>query len=700
MSVYGTLTQYLCPTIKFRTIKRKIKKNMSNSYKVDYSINKTVRNFAVRMKYIFTLVSLLLCIEAYGKPEVVVDSNKVNVISQMNFCISTLTNIISNKSMSVLEHESNQLVNNLTMEQIVGLPDIKDFRIDLLDAISKFEITEEERDLMRRLNSMKRENLKWNALANALNPTMLVTGGGNTQLQIAFQTLVSVARTAVEYKSMKGEQAQEELQAMWELRKEDLKTINDIRKTALNITFNLYEKYLLSEEDRLTEATATAFCDYIKESNAAKRLRILEDNRRTYQNMPEFYYYLGMAYADMKQYSKAKQNFLIYLDMYSKAPILRYDERSGCIALTMLAFEKTLPGQEKEKLIDIALKNLPHNSAAILQCALVYTYELRKSYFGLNLLRIGIDDPLASDRDLLFMAAAKILPLYNQFPSIRKYIYSAYNQANNIDLESYLMFLINSRSNALPKLTSCFSFDKLARKLWYCLWFCSEFNYNFHILLPKRLSWNPDNISIYIEEHDDEGLTITQMNAEYANAITEKDIDKVDCFKSNKSLKYLFVETLYGNLYRLKKNIDLEKIKNEEWPRMSEFSLSEDDIDDIVDFCEDFSADSQNEIICKNIKADFVDKDSVNGVPVRFKGLKLSYKPHHSTKQEGYYVRIIFKTGIELIYKYDSDEKKLQPYAYSYNGKMQYSNKENKEEYEHKEVGFWQRIRNFFANLF
>lgn len=542
---------------------------MSNSYKEDYGIKKTIHNFVVKMKYSFTLASLLLCIEAYSKPEIAVDSNKVNVISQMNFSISTLTNIISNKSMSVLEHESDQLVNNLTMEQIVGLPDIKDFRIDLLDAISKFEITEEERALMRRLNSMKRENLKWNALANALNPTMLVTGGGNMQLQIAFQTLVSVARTAVEYKSMKGEQAQEELQAMWELRKEDLKTINDLRKAALNITFNLYEKYLLSEDDRLTEATATAFCDYIKESNAEKRLRILEDNRRTYQNMPEYYYYLGMAYADIKQYSKAKQNFLIYLNMYTKAPILRYDERSGCIALTMLAFEKTLPNQEKEKLIDIALKNLPHNSAAILQCALAYTYELRKSYVGLNLLRLGIDDPLASDRDLLFMATAKILPLYNQFPSIKRSVYAAFNQANYIDLESYLMFLVNSRSNALPKLTSCFAFDKLARKLWYYLWLSSKFNYNFHIILPNRLSWNPDNISVYIEEHDDDGLTITQMNAEYANAITEKDIDKVDCFKANKSLKYLFVETLYGNLYRLKKNIDLEKIKNEEWPRMS-----------------------------------------------------------------------------------------------------------------------------------
>ena len=52
-----------------------------------------------------------------------------NVVVQMNYCINTLTNIIHNKSMTVLEHESDQLVNNLTMEQIIGLHEIKDFRI-------------------------------------------------------------------------------------------------------------------------------------------------------------------------------------------------------------------------------------------------------------------------------------------------------------------------------------------------------------------------------------------------------------------------------------------------------------------------------------------------------------------------------------------------------------------------------------------
>ncbi len=103
-------------------------------------------------------------------------SDKDMVIAQMNYCITTLTNIVHNKSMTVLEHESDQLLNNLTMEQIIGLYEINDFRIELLDAVSRFEITEEERALLRRLQSIKRDNMKWAALSNALDPTMLLTG--------------------------------------------------------------------------------------------------------------------------------------------------------------------------------------------------------------------------------------------------------------------------------------------------------------------------------------------------------------------------------------------------------------------------------------------------------------------------------------------------------------------------------------------
>ena len=58
-------------------------------------------------------------------------------------------------------------------------------------------------------------------------------------------------------------------------------------------------------------------------------------------------------------------------------------------------------------------------------------------------------------------------------------------------------------------------------------------------------------------------LTIRQLSPEYLNSISEDDINDVNCFKSNKNLKYLFVETIIPGTYKLKEDIDLEKIKDE-----------------------------------------------------------------------------------------------------------------------------------------
>lgn len=164
------------------------------------------------------------------------------------------------------------------MEQIIGLYEINDFRIDLLDAVSKFSITEQERNLLRRIQSIKRDNIKWAALSNALDATMLLSGNGGVGMryQLAFQTLLTAARSTVEYQTMKDEQNIEELRAMWDLRKEDLKEINEKRKEALKIVFSLYDKYHLSEKDRLTEATANNFSTYISEVNAANVLDCLK----------------------------------------------------------------------------------------------------------------------------------------------------------------------------------------------------------------------------------------------------------------------------------------------------------------------------------------------------------------------------------------------------------------------------------------
>ena len=51
-------------------------------------------------------VALTLAIIFSNVPYTFAQSDKDMVIAQMNYCITTLTNIVHNKSMTVLEHES------------------------------------------------------------------------------------------------------------------------------------------------------------------------------------------------------------------------------------------------------------------------------------------------------------------------------------------------------------------------------------------------------------------------------------------------------------------------------------------------------------------------------------------------------------------------------------------------------------------
>lgn len=640
-------------------------------------------------------------------------SEKDMVIAQMNYCITTLTNIVHNKSMTVLEHESDQLLNNLTMEQIIGLYEINDFRIELLDAVSRFEITEEERALLRRLQSIKRDNMKWAAISNALNPTMLLTGnaGPGMGYQLAFQTLLTTARSAVEYKTMQGEQNIEELRAMWDLRKEDLNTINNVRKTALSIVFSLYNKYHLSENDRLTEATANLFSNYISDPDAAKRVRLLEDHRKTYEQIAEYYYHLGMGYVDLGQYDKAKPNFVAYLNMYKKAPILRYDEKSGCIALTRLSYEKNLSNKEKEQLINIALQNLPSNSAAVLQCAMVYLYELKDEKKGFDLIRMGIDDPNASDHNLLFMAAAKLLPMMAKYPVLNMNIQTSFSKNSGINFDSYITFLINAKENAWENISKIISFNDVSYRKWYHLWIGTHLNDELHIILPERISYNVGDISIYIENHKAKKVTIQQLRTAFTEGVTLDEIEDIDCFKANKDLKYLYFETLIPDkVFMLKKNIDYEKIRKEEWPRMSEFSFSDDNddikdnteeikenIEEIIDFCKSHAPKSYDtNLECEEWGNDYINKGESNGAKIKFSGDSLRYRPYHSTKQEGYYLRIVFANGINLMYKYDSDDKDLKPYLYSVSGRTVFANIASKDEYQctiiEKKESWWEKI--------
>lgn len=631
---------------------------------------------------------------------------KTNVIMQMNYCITTLSNIIHNQSMQVFQHETDQLLNNLTMEQIVGLYEINNFRLGLLDAISRFEITEEERNLLKRIQSIKRDNAKWEALSSALGSTMLLTGGStqNVNLQMAFQALVTVARTAVEYQSLQNQQNIEELRAMWELRKEDMKTITDLRKTALEIVFNLYNKYDLKEEDRLTENLANQFSEYITMPDPAHRARLLEDNRAAFEKLASYYYYLGMAYVDMGQYRRAKSYLQTYQEMYSRNPILRYDEKTGCIALTRLAYEPTLTPEEKRTLVETALTNLPHNSAAQLQCAMVYIYELHEVQRGLQLIRSGLDDPNASDKDVLYLAAIELFPLISRYAALNEQIHGSFQRAEALQLDTYLTYLVNYHTNAWESFSGLFRFEKISRRPW--LIGARQLNPKMRILMPGRLTYQAGTMAVYIEYHDGDKVKIRQLRANLEQEVPLKKVNKVDCFKANPNLKYLFMETYVPDkVFLVKHNINTGEVMSGQYPRLSEYVLTTDDLEDIVDFCEDYAPTTRdNKFQCRKWR-EYKKKLKYDDFSVKFKGGELLYTPHHSERQSGYYLRMVFSNGIQIMYKFDKSAKKLLPYLYvDSSNRIVFADKRWQTEYldvaEPEEPGWWSRLWDKVAGWF
>lgn len=356
-------------------------------------------------KFILTTFAATICgFASFGQTT----QEKENIIVQMNYCINSLTNIANNQSMTVLTYESDQILNNLKITDIRGERELQNFRSELFDAIRNLQITEQEKDILKRVQDLKSKSLMWKSLSSALNPTMLIAGGGKPGPQIAFQAIVTAARTAVDYQATKGENEIEELQAMWELKKKELEKIGELRSNALKITFSLYDKYhFLGEWDRLTEETAKQFNDIINEPKASKRARLLKENEKKFGMLPDYYYHLGMAYlgddAEGKDanYKLAQPYLNKYLEKYRRTPIFRYDQKSGIVALTRLAYEQNLTSSKKEELIQTALKNLPNNGAALLQCALVYILELNKKDKGFELLRSGLDNNYTNTEAIL-----------------------------------------------------------------------------------------------------------------------------------------------------------------------------------------------------------------------------------------------------------------------------------------------------------
>lgn len=71
---------------------------------------------------------------------------------------------------------------------------------------------------------------------------------------------------------------------------------------------------------------------------------------------------------------------------------------------------------------------------------------------------------------------------------------------------------------------------------------------------------------------------------------------------------------------------------------------------------------------------------------VTFIGDTLAFKPYHSKAQNGYYIRIVLNNGLQVMYKYNEENKELESYLYSTHKGTTYASSEAKVDYTNKTV--------------
>ena len=324
-----------------------------------------------------------------GPPDI--DRDQQLAILQLNYCAVSLSRMVAYNNRIVLDDEYRTINTNLRLDMIKD-QEFVSFKKDLLGALNRFSINETERERLQNRHDKKARQTWRNSVSEALGGSL-----GINPLSIITNTAMSAARAAVDYSDRIDALKDEHDDKLWELKKDELIILTELRKDCLQLSWDISREYKFPDKLRLTEKEADDLVAFCKERDLAKRARIMESHESDYLAYPPFWYYLGDAYQKSGRTVEALKAYDRYDDLYQRQPIFRRDSLSGLIAMNRIVLDGTSMGEnERRKLLCRIQENLPDDGDAIVFCA-AQDYILGDAGVANDLLRRCVDEGHAAD---------------------------------------------------------------------------------------------------------------------------------------------------------------------------------------------------------------------------------------------------------------------------------------------------------------
>lgn len=274
----------------------------------------------------------------------------------------------------------------------------------------------------------------------------------------------------------------------------------------------------------------------------------------------------------------------------------------------------------------------------------------------------------------------------------------------------------------------------------YGIWGKPILKNNFLFTVNNKYGFNINDIKVYREYYDGKRLTIKQNQQYYKNGLYINDImDDVDCFKANPNLMYLFLSPLVeGEVYRIKNDLDYGMIESGDFRGLSEYTLTEDDLTDIVSYCKDKYVENDNTTelrsntmedcqtqidslllacpIIENNADSTLNHAYITGrIPCEFEGDSLEYQPYVLSTDLSEYIKVVLlgPSKTVLTFSLDSkDNKKAYLYSVENGGKITFQDLKSvasrvyaeleeleKEKLEASQPSFWQKTSVWFSSI-
>lgn len=317
------------------------------------------------MKKIGILVLLLASnvLAIYAKDSTVVCSrtvsqdsiNKVELtnrsIDLTNYILSTLESLKLSPTEEFCVDKKKEIMNALNLDIYTDLKDFHLIVTEVNSILSDIKLNEMDKSMYMRVAKLKEKNLRTQALGKALSTPMTVFNNPS----MGINALLTLARAGVELAAAKNELKINNEESLWKFNKANIEHIDEASDYIfehLSQAYSYNDKISYDKNAILTPELAKQYANIISYDSPRSIINGLENSH--FSNVYDYYYHLGMAYAQIEsEYYKAKECFLKFEKRNGNNTIFKNDYKLGFMSLTRLLYEQeTLTKQEIDHLIE------------------------------------------------------------------------------------------------------------------------------------------------------------------------------------------------------------------------------------------------------------------------------------------------------------------------------------------------------------